>query len=171
MTMISSELIRSEVSQYLILTGTLKERYGELDDEILSDTLEGISDLPETVAAVIRSSLDDEAYILGLKRRLEDLQARLARLRERYEKKRALARWAMVEADLEKVMAADLSVSLRKGGEKLEVIDEARVPTDYFVPQPPKLDRKALIEALKRGEMVNGALLVMAEPTISVRVR
>ena len=169
--MSSSELLRSEVSHYLILADTLKERYGELDDETVRDTLEGISDLPDAVAAVIRSSLDDEAYIVGLKSRLDDLQARLARLRDRYEKKRALARWAMVEADLEKVLAADLSVSLRTGGEKLEVIDEGRVPSDYFVPQPPKLDRKALTEVLKRGEMVNGALLVVAEPTISVRVR
>ena len=167
----SSELLRSEVSHYLILADTLKERYGELDDETLKDTLEGISDLPEAVAAVIRSSLDDEAYVLALKSRLEDLQARLGRLRDRYEKKRALARWAMVEADLEKVVCEDLSVSLRKGGEKLEVIDEGRVPEAFFVPQPAKLDRKGLIEALKRGEMVNGALLVMADPTISVRVR
>jgi hypothetical protein len=167
----STNFLRSEVSHYLILADTLKERYGELDDETLKDTLEGISDLPEAVAAVIRSSLDDEAYILGLKGRLEDLQARLGRLRDRYEKKRALARWAMVEADLEKVVCEDLSINLRKGGEKLEVIDEGRVPESFFVPQPAKLDRKGLIEALKRGEMVNGALLVMAEPTISVRVR
>ena len=167
----SDNILRTEVSHYLILADTLKERYGELDDETLKDTLEGISDLPEAVSAVIRSSLDDEAYILGLKGRLEDLQARLSRLRDRYEKKRALARWAMVEADLDKVMAADFSVSLRKGGEKLEVIDEGRVPEAFFVPQPAKLDRKGLMEALKRGEMVNGALLVMAEPTISVRVR
>jgi len=167
----SDVILHSELSHYLILANTLKERYGELDDETRRDTLEGISDLPEAIAAVIRSSLDDEAFIVGIKGRLDELQARLARLRERYEKKRALVRWAMVEADLEKVMAADLSVSLRKGGTKLEVIDEAHVPRDYFVPQPAKLDRKALTEALKQGEMVNGALLVLADPTISVRVR
>ncbi len=166
-----NETLRTEVTHYLILADTLKERYGELDDETLKDTLEGISDLPEAVSAVIRSSLDDEAYIQGLKGRLEDLQARLSRLKERYEKKRALARWAMVEADLEKVVCEDLSVSLRKGGEKLEVVDEGRVPEAFFVPQPAKLDRKSLADALKRGEMVNGALLVMAEPTITVRVR
>ncbi len=166
-----NETLRSEVSHYLILADALKERYGELDDETVKDTLEGISDLPEVIGAVIRSSLDDEAYIQALKERLDDLQARLSRLRERYEKKRALARWAMVEADLDKVLAADLSVSLRKGGEKLEVVDEARIPEAFFVPQPPRLDRKVVVDALKRGEMVNGALLVMAEPTILVRVR
>lgn len=167
----ATELLRTEVAHHLILADQLKASYGEIDDETLKDTLEGISDLPEAISAVIRSSLEDEAYIQGLKGRLEDLQARLSRLKERYEKKRSLARWAMVEADLEKVMADDLSVSLRKGGEKLEVIDEGRVPEAYFVPQPAKLDRKGLTEALKRGEMVDGALLVMADPTITVRVR
>jgi hypothetical protein len=167
----TSENVRYEVRHYVILAAALKERYGEIDDETLKDTLEGISDLPEAVVAVIRSSLDDEAYIVGLKGRLDELQARLSRLRDRYEKKRAIARWAMVEADLDKVMAEDLSVSLREGGERLEVIDERRVPEVFFVPQPARLDRKSLTEALKRGEMVNGALLVMADPTISVRVR
>src|SRR6185295_11169973 len=167
----SAVSLRSEVTHYLILAEGLKERFGEIDDETLKDTLEGISDLPEAISAVVRSRLEDEAYIVGLKGRLEDLQTRLSRLKERYEKKRALARWAMVEADLEKIMASDLSVSLRKGGEKLEVIDEGRVPEAYFVPQPAKLDRKSLTEALKRGEMVDGALLVMADPTITVRVR
>ena len=166
-----TEILRTEVTHHLILADQLKESYAEIDDETLRDTLEGISDLPEAISAVVRSSLEDEAYIRGLKGRLEDLQARLSRLKERYDKKRALARWAMVEADLEKVMAEDLSVSLRKGAEKLEVIDESRVPEGYFVPQPAKLDRKSLTEALKHGEMVDGALLVMADPTITVRVR
>ena len=166
-----NEALRTEVTHHLILADQLKASYVEIDDETLKDTLEGISDLPEAVSAVIRSSLDDEAYIQGLKGRLEDLQARLSRLKERYEKKRALARWAMVEADLEKVVCEDLSVSLRKGGEKLEVIDEGRVPETFFVPQPSKLDRKSLTDALKRGESVNGALLVMGEPSITVRVR
>ena len=167
----SPDLLRTELSHHLILADQLRASYAEIDAETLRDTLEGVSGLPEAVAAVVRSSLEDEAYIVGLKSRLEDLSARLNRLRERYERKRALARWAMLEGDLEKVMCEDLSVSLRKGGEKLEVIDEGRVPEAFFVPQPSKLDKKGLIEALKRGEQVNGALLVMAEPTLSVRVR
>lgn len=167
----SPQLLRSEVSNHLILSQQLKASYGEIDDETLRDTLEGISNLPEAIEAVIRSSLDDEAFINGLKGRLDDLQVRLERLKDRYEKKRALARWAMLQADLEKIMTADFSVGLRKGTEKLAVLDENLVPTDYFIPQPPKLDRKGVADALKRGIDVAGASLVMGEPTISVRVR
>jgi hypothetical protein len=167
----SAQTLRSEVTDHVILASQLKASYGEIDEETLRDTLEGISNLPEAIGAVVRSSLDDVALIEGLKGRLADLQARLERFRDRYEKKRALARWAMVEADLEKIQAPDFSVSLRKATEKLEVIDEARVPKIYFVAQPAKLDRKGLAEALKRGEMINGALMVMGEPSIAVRVR
>ncbi|MBL6939310.1 MAG: siphovirus Gp157 family protein [Alphaproteobacteria bacterium] len=169
--MVPDQTLRSEVSNYLILGERLKEHYTGLDKETARDTLEGLSDLPELIGAVIRSSLDDEATVIGIKSRLDDLQARLSRVKERYEKKRALACWAMAEANLPKVVAPDFSVSLRASGEKLEVIDETRVPSEYFVPQPPRLDRRSLTEALKRGTMVNGALLVMAEPTIGVRVR
>ncbi len=107
----------------------------------------------------------------ALKGRLEDLELRLARFKDRYEKKRALARWAMQEAGLDKVMAEDFSVGLRKGLEKLDVRDEAEIPAAYFVPQPAKLDRKAVLDALKMGNAVVGASLIMGEPSIQVRVR
>jgi hypothetical protein len=166
-----NQILRSELSQYLILTTHLKEQYADIDDETLADTLEGISGLPEAIEAVIRSSLDDGALIEGLKGRLAELELRLERFKDRYEKKRALARWAMLQAGLEKLMAADFSVGLRKGLEKLEVVDEASIPAAYFVPQPPKLDRKTLTEALKRGTMVPGADLVTGETSLQVRVR
>ena len=88
-----------------------------------------------------------------------------------HEKKRALARWAMQEAGLEKVSVEDFSVGLRKGTEKLEVLDETSIPANYFVLQPAKLDRKALLDDLKRGKLVGGARVVTGEPSIQVRVR
>jgi hypothetical protein len=167
----SPEFLRSEVSNYLILATELKEQFANIDDETLADTLEGATSLTEAIGAVVRSSLDDAALIEALKGRLQDLEVRLERFKDRYDKKRALARWAMTEAGLEKVMAADFSVGLRKGMEKLEVLEESLVPPDYFVPQPSKLDRKFLVDALKRGERVDGAALVMGETSLQVRVR
>src|SRR5580704_18778168 len=95
-------VLRTELSNHLILAEQLKASYGEIDDETLADTLEGISGLPEAIEAVVRSSLDDGALIEGLKGRLAELELRLERFKDRYEKKRALARWAMLQAGLEK---------------------------------------------------------------------
>lgn len=167
----STEFLRSHVSNYLILATELKAQFADIDAETLSDTLEGISALPEAIEAVVRSSLDDSALIEALKVRLEDPEIRLERLKDRYAKKRSLARWAMQEAGLERLMAADFSVGLRKGTERLEVLEEGEIPADYFVPQPAKLDRKAILDALKSGKSVSGATLVMGEASIQVRVR
>jgi hypothetical protein len=167
----SPEFLRSELTNYLILAAELKAQFADIDEETLTDTLEGASGLPEAIAAVVRSSLDDAALIEALKGRLEDLDLRLGRYKDRYEKKRALARWAMREAALDKVMAEDLSVGLRKGVEKLDVSDETQIPQEYFVPQPAKLDRKAVFDALKRGAAIVGAGLVIGDTSIQVRVR
>jgi hypothetical protein len=53
------------------------EELPDLDDETLQDTLEGISDLRQMLAEVVRSALDDEALASGLSTRLSDMKARL----------------------------------------------------------------------------------------------
>lgn len=163
--------IKQQLPQYLILAADLKARYADIDEETLTDTLEGLSDLPETIGAIIRSSLDDAALIEALKGRIGELELRLERFKDRYEKKRALARWAMVEAGLEKILAEDFSAGLRKPADRLEVFDEAAVPEIYLVPQPPKLDRRAITEALKGGLAVPGTELLTSEASLQVRVR
>ena len=167
----SAELLRTEVSTYLILAEQLKARFGELDDDTLADTLEGISQLPELVTQIVRSGLEDEVLVNALKQRLDEMQARLARLKERHDKKRAMAAWAMSQADIPRIQAPDFSLSLRPGSQRLEICDETLVPAQFFVPQQPRLDRAGLSVILKGGETVAGAVLVQGEPTIQVRVK
>src|SRR5579859_5005186 len=119
----STELLRTEVSTYLILAGQLKARFGELDDDTLADTLEGISQLPELITQIVRSGLEDEVLVNALKQRLEEMQARLARLKERHDKKRAIAAWAMSQAEIPRLQAPDFSLSLRPGSQRLEICD------------------------------------------------
>src|SRR6188508_1001336 len=108
--MASQEIIKKEISNYLILADELKALYQDIDDETLLDTLEGISQLPDLIQALIRSSLEDEALIGGLKQRLEDMQARLSRLKDRFDRKRELASWAMTNAEIIKLQAADFTL-------------------------------------------------------------
>ena len=167
----SPAILHSEVHQYLILAEQLKDQFADLDEGTLADTLEGISQLPDLITQIVRSGLEDEALIDALKLRLDEMHARLGRLKERYEKKRAMAAWAMSRAQIARIQAADFSLSLRPGSQRLEIRDEALVPPMFYVPQQPRLDRAELSSALKRGETVNGAILVQGEPTIQVRVR
>ncbi|WP_158007899.1 siphovirus Gp157 family protein [Methyloceanibacter marginalis] len=123
----------------------------ELDPETLTDTLEGISDLPEMIAAVIRSALVDEALHAGLRGRLEEMRERLSRLELRFKKKRELALEAMTEVGLSKLQQPDFTASTRPGTPSLVVVTEETIPPAYWIPQPPKLDRQAVVSELKRG--------------------
>ena len=165
------DVLRGEVDQYRLLQDQLRLDYAALDDETLADTLEGLSDLPEMIEEIVRSSLDDEAMILGLKSRSDAMVARLGRLKERQQKKRQLAAWALGSAAIAKLKAVDFTVSLSEGALRLEIGDESALPARYLIPQPPKLDRAAIGAALKEGIAVEGAKLVQGQPYIVVSTR
>lgn len=169
--MISQEVLRSEAAHYHELQTQLRTEYAAIDEETLADTLEGVSDLPGLIEEIVRSGLEDEAMIEGLKLRAEAIAARLARLKERQQKKRQLVAWAMGAAGLAKLKACDFSVSLSEGALRLEVSDETRLPGIYLVPQPPKIDRAGIAAALKRGETIEGAGFVQGAPYITVSTR
>jgi hypothetical protein len=113
--MISSQIVHVEAGQYQALASQLRTDFADIDDETLADTLEGLSDLPNLLCTVIRSSLEDEALIAALKDRISDMRACLGRLEARHQRKRELVCGAMSRAGMEKFGAEDFSVSLRQG--------------------------------------------------------
>ena len=154
---------------------TIRERIlvleADIDDTTLADTLEGLTDLHEVVAAVVRFALLDEAMAEGLKGHIQTLHDRLQRLMERASRRRRIARDAMVEVDVRKIAAPDFTLSVRPGSPALVVTDEKVIPDPYWLPREPRLDRVGLINDLKHGTVVPGTALSNPEPVLSVRVR
>ena len=143
--------VSNELLRYRALRKRLLEEFPVLDNETIRDTLEGITDLHEMIAAVIRSALVDEALHAGLRIRVNDMKERLSRLELRASKKRELALEAMTEVGLGKLEQPDFTASARAGSPALVVVEEERIPEAYWLPQPPKLDRQAILGELKRG--------------------
>ena len=112
-----------------------------------------------------------QALQTGLRTRLEEMRSRLERFEQRSLKKRQLAPDAMCEVGLKKLEQPDFTASARAGIPSLLLISETEVPTEYWVPQPPKLDRQALLADLKRGEEITGAQLGNPKPTLGVRTK
>jgi Siphovirus Gp157 len=162
--------LRFEVSKYLVLKERLLANFPTTDEDTLVDTLEGITDLQEMIAAVIRSALVDEAFQGGLRSRIEEMKRRLVRLEERGAKKRELALEAMTEVGLKRVEQPDFTASTRAGSPALVVVAENAIPEAYWTPQPPKLDRQSLLAELKRGLEIPGAQLNNPKPTLAVRI-
>ena len=160
-----------ELNKYQLLKERLAAIYSLDDEKTLADTLEGITNLHEMIAAVIRSALVDEALQAGLRTRIEDMRQRLTRLAERGLKKRQLALEAMNEAGLKKLEQPDFTASARLGAPPLVVTSEQSIPEAYWIPQPPKLDRQTLTSDLRRGDQVPGACLGNAAPILTVRTK
>jgi hypothetical protein len=163
--------LKNELHHYHRLRERLVEDLPQVDDETIRDTLEGITDLHEMIAAVIRSALVDEALHTGLRFRVDDMKERLLRLDQRASKKRELALEAMTEVGLSKLAQPDFTAFTRSGSPALVVTAEDRVPQAYWLPQPPKLDRQALLGALKRGMEVPGAEMSNPKPVLNVRTK
>ena len=143
----------------------------DIDETTLADTLEGITDLNEVIASVVRSALLDEALAGGLKGHIQVLEGRLQRLIERAAARRQIARDAMVEVEIKKIAASDFTLSVRPGSPALVVVDEAVIPKVYFEPREPRLNRLGLLSDLKRGGPIPGVERSNPEPVLSVRVR
>jgi sulfite reductase beta subunit-like hemoprotein len=166
-----SHPVLRELSNHRYLRERLEAEFPEAEEETLLDTLEGMTNLTDMLAEVLRSCLEDQSFSSALKARVADMQARVGRFEERARKKRELVAAAMEDAGLKKLVEPDFTVSLRPARAPLVIIDEESVPGDFWKPQPAKLDRQGLIVALGAGRDIPGALLGNPPMTLSVRTK
>jgi hypothetical protein len=156
---------------YRAVRDRIRSQDPDIDERTLADTVEGLTDLHQIVEAIIRSALHDEALAKGLKGRIGEMQERLSRFEDRASKRRQIAKDVMVELDLKKLQAPDFTASIRPGMPALMVIDEAAVPSIYWEPREPRLNRQGLLSDLKQGAEITGVTLANSEPVLSVRTK
>ncbi len=160
-----------ELAHHQYLREQLAAQFPDADEETLLDTMEGMTDLNEMIAWVVRSRLDDLAMLAALRARTSDMQERTGRLEQRADKKKDVVTSVMERAGLKKLTEPDFTLSLRSTNPPLVVTDEGEVPEDFWKPQPAKLDRQGLLTALKAGREVPGVVLGNGGVTISVRTK
>jgi hypothetical protein len=167
----SNRPLHTELHNYSNLKTRLLIEFPDLDAETLADTLEGITNLHELLQEVIRSALADEALAAGLSTRISEMKSRHERLEKAAYRKRELALEAMNEAEILKLIAPDFTASLKQGGPVLDLVCQDQIPAAYWKPQPPKLDKQGLLQALKSGTIIEGAAIAAPKVQLSVRVK
>ena len=60
--------LNHELANHEYLRQQLEKKFPDIDEETLLDTLEGITDLHEMIAEVVRSRQDDLAFIVAVAR-------------------------------------------------------------------------------------------------------
>ena len=163
--------VQVAATSYRVIRDRIRNLDPTLDEQTLADTVEGLTDLHEILQAVIRAALEDQALAAGLKGRIAEMEDRRERLEDRAHKRRQIAKEVMTDLDLKKLEAPDFTASIRPGMSSLVVLDENEIPSIYWEPRDPKLDRATLIADLKNGREVGGATLSNPEPVLSVRTR
>ena len=163
--------VQLEAAHFAELRRRILEAEPELDDQTLHDTLEGCTNLRELIGEIVRSALEDASIINAIKGRLDDLKTRLARFEHREATKRDVARAAMEQTGLTKLIEPDCTISLRAAPVSLSITDEGALPEGFWVPQAAKLDKVAVLNALKAGTSIPGAELSNPRQILSVRTR
>ena len=158
---------------YMALRAELLKQMPELEDdpECLLDTLDGISDFQDKLAAIARSAASDEAMLEGLTQYQVKLADRRAALKDRSERKRRLVLHYMEDAGIKKITKPDITVSRRALPPSVIITDDKLLPDRLmrrqWVVEP---DKKAIKEALQKGEQVMGATLSNGGETLSVKI-
>ena len=153
------------------LTQDFKQVQSLIDEggEGLQDTLDSINlaieDKLENIGKVIRN-LDGEMEMLkNEETRLADkrkaLEANKNRLRMYVEDQLAIT-------GKDKAKAGLFTFAMQNNAPSLKVVDENKIPKDYFIPSDPKLDKTAIKNAIKDGDDIPGAELVRGR---SLRIR
>lgn len=138
---------------------SLYEMYeaGEIDEQAYKDTIEsfGVENAVEEHIKMIRNA-----------------ESNAARLREESDKLRQKAESETKKADFSKKIIIDCLETL--GEKKLEtsifkvtkcvsrsadITDNALIPFEYYEVQPPKINKKAVLEDLRSGKEISGARL------------
>jgi hypothetical protein len=153
------------IARHKALALALARDFPEADEETMADTIEGASDLPGLLTAVLRSRLEDLSLAEALRHRLDVMRGRLERLESRAEQKRVLVSTALQEAGV----AAEFTAYLRPSPSKVIVTDETLIPDEFWVSQQPRLDRQQILAAVRSGREVPGAVLANSELTLAVR--
>ena len=157
-----------EIEAVAVLRAQITDLAGG-DEDFIRDTLEGETDLDGLVGKLVASIGEDEALAAGLKVHRESLAIRVKRFEDRADHKRVLLTKALEIAGRAKIETPAGTVSLRPVAPSLVRGEDADIPTEFWKPQPPKVDARALLAALKDGRIIPGASLSNGGQTISIR--
>ncbi|GIN88665.1 hypothetical protein J6TS2_50510 [Heyndrickxia sporothermodurans] len=132
----------------------------EMDHETFMDTLESIQeemDLKvENTAKLMRSIQGDIEAIKSEEKRLAD---RRKAMENRIESIKFYLQNEMEIAGIDKIKRPTITISIANNPPGVQIDDESLIPSEYMVPVPDRIDKKAILSALKDGEYIEGCTL------------
>ena len=151
------------------LTNEYKRLYDMAEEMDLSpcdlkDTLDGmdeeLSEKADGYGKVIRQmESDSDAIDAEIKR----LQGRKKTIKSNINRMKSFLKIAMDEAGKKEICGELFKFKIRKNPPKLEILNESLVPKEFRIPQPDKIDKRAIMNEIRASGPVDWAEIVREE--------
>lgn len=141
----------------------------EGDEELALTAVEGETNLIEAISAGVDRMSEVKTYCEALETKIKSLSERRSRFEDQAARIKTAIQVAMGHAELRKIELPQATLTIQRVAAKAEITDESAIPAKFWKPQDPKLDRKALLDALKAKEDVPGAVLSNGGETLAIR--
>lgn len=134
---------------------------GDIDQQAFTDTIEQIDlDFEEKIKNCVIMMREHD-------RNIETLKAEIDRLDKMVKSEAAATDWiegyisrSMIITGKDKIDLGLFKLTLKAAAQKTKVLDESKIPSEFFVtiPELKLLDKRALLAALKLGEIAGAEL-------------
>ena len=140
----------------------------ELDQKMIRDTMEGLDfefeEKAEAYAKVVKTL---EMDITGLDTEIQRMTKKKATIKNNIDRLKRSLEGAMIATGKRKFKTPLFGFGIQKNPPSLNVLDESKIPEEFWIEQQPKLDKKAALAYVKENE-VDWAELSQTE---SLRIR
>ena len=140
----------------------------DLDQKMIQDTMEGLDfefeEKAEAYAKVVKTL---EMDIAGLDEEIQRMTKRKATIKNNIDRLKRSLEGAMIATGKRKFKTPLFGFGIQKNPPSLNVLDESKIPEEFWIEQQPKLDKKAALAYVKENK-VDWAELSQTE---SLRIR
>lgn len=140
----------------------------ELDQKMIQDTMEGLDfefeEKAEAYAKIIKTM---EMDITGLDTEIQRMTKKKATIKNNIDRLKKSLENAMIATGKRKFKTPLFGFGIQKNPPSLNVLDETKIPAEFWIEQQPKLDKKAVLAYVKENK-VDWAELSQTE---SLRIR
>lgn len=139
---------------------------GDIDEQVYKDSVESmcVDSKFESICMVMKNL---EAQASAYKAEIDRMTARKKTLENGIQRLKDSMMNYMLQSNDKKIEAGLFTVSVGMS-KSVHVYDESALPERFLKPQPPKIDKTAISNALKAGEEVEGATIAES-PYVSIR--
>lgn len=146
------------VGEYLSLMEAFES--GEMSDTECGERLRAVDgDINHKILNMARMKKNIDSDLEGIKKERQRLQAREKTLQNQADGLKSYMKLCMEAVGTVRVKDEVLTVRIQNTGGRVKEVEEDAIPAEYWIAQPPTLDKQIILEKLRAGEEVPGCEL------------